>query len=145
MALDTSKQGTTYDAADFAVEADRVKQYAEAVGEENPVHHDPDAAREAGFRDVVAPPMFAVVYSAPAMGPPIFDAIGELLPRMVHGGQEFVWGEPVCAGDTITTQATLSEVYEKDGKGFFVFESVSRNQEGQETVKAKWTNIVRGV
>ena len=145
MALDTSKQGTSYDAADFAVEAERVKQYAEAVGEENPVHHDADAAREAGFRDLVAPPMFAVVYSAPAMGPAIFDAIGELLPRMVHGGQEFVWGEPVCAGDTITSQAKLSEVYEKEGKGFFVFESVSRNQDGQETMKATWTNIVRGV
>ena len=69
--------------------------------------------------------MFAVVYSAPAMGPPIFEAIGEALPRMVHGGQEFVWGEPVCAGDTITTEASVKDIYEKDGKGFYVFESVS--------------------
>ena len=33
----------------------------------------------------------------------------------------------------------------RDGKGFYVFESVSRNQDGAETVRAKWTNIVRGV
>ena len=64
---------------------------------------------------------------------------------MVHGGQEFVWGEPVCAGDTITTTATLKDVYEKDGKGFYVFESVSTNQDGQEVVRGTWTNIVRGV
>ena len=145
MALDTALVGKTYDPVTFEVDADRIRQYAEAVHEDNPVHHDADAARDAGFRDVVAPPMFAVVYSAPAMGQPIWDAIGEALPRMVHGGQEFVWGEPVCAGDSITTETTIKEIYEKDGKGFYVFESVSTNQDGQEVVRATWTNIVRGV
>ena len=73
------------------------------------------------------------------------QAIGEALPRMVHGGQEFVWGEPVCAGDSVTTETTIKEIYEKDGKGFYVFESVSKNQDGGEVVRATWTNIVRGV
>jgi acyl dehydratase len=145
MALDTALAGKTYDPVTFEVEADRIGQYAEAVHEDNPVHHDAEAAKAAGFRDVVAPPMFAVVYSAPAMGPPIFEVIGEALPRMVHGGQEFVWGEPVCAGDTISTEASVKEIYEKDGKGFYVFESVSKNQDGAEVVRATWTNIVRGV
>ena len=120
-------------------------RYAGASGDFNPIHLSPDAARKAGFDDVVAPPMFAVVYSAPAMGPAIYDTIGDALPRMVHGGQEFAWGEPVCAGDTITTEASVKEIYEKDGKGFYVFESVSKNQDGAETVRATWTNIVRGV
>ena len=141
----TDNVGKTYDAATFEVEADRIRQYADAVHEDNPVYHDAGAAKEAGFRDLVAPPMFAVVYSAPAMGPAIYDTIGDALPRMVHGGQEFVWGEPVCAGDAITTEASVKEIYEKDGKGFYVFESVSRNQDGAETVRATWTNIVRGV
>lgn len=145
MALDTALVGKTYDPVTFEVDADRIRQYAEAVHEDNPVHSDADAARDAGFRDVVAPPMFAVVYSAPAMGQPIWDAIGEALPRMVHGGQEFVWGEPVCAGDSITTETTIKEIYEKDGKGFYVFESVSTNQDGEQVVRATWTNIVRGV
>ena len=145
MPVDTANVGKSYDAATFEVDADRIRQYADAVHEESPVHHDAEAAREAGFRDVVAPPMFAVVYSAPAMGPPIFEVIGEALPRMVHGGQEFVWGEPVCAGDTISTKASVKEIYEKDGKGFYVFESVSTNQDGARTVKGTWTNIVRGV
>ena len=143
MSVDTTNLGKTYDPATFEVDADRIRQYAEAVHEENPVYHDPEAAQEAGFRDLVAPPMFAVVYSAPAMGPAILETIGEGLARMVHGGQEFVWGEPVCAGDTITTQASVKEIYEKEGKSFYVFESVSKNQEGEETVRATWTNIVR--
>ena len=145
MPVDTALQGKTYDPVTFEVDADRIHQYAEAVHEDNPVHHDAGSAKKEGFRDVVAPPMFAVVYSASAMGPPIFEAIGEALPRMVHGGQEFVWGEPVCAGDTISTEASVKEIYEKDGKGFYVFESVSKNQDGAEVVRATWTNIVRGV
>jgi acyl dehydratase len=90
--------------------------------------------------------MFAVVYSAGAMAPAITDPeVGINLMAMVHGGQEFAWGEPVCAGDTITTTAKVADISEKDGKGFYVFESVSTNQEGQEVVRATWTNIVRGV
>ena len=145
MALETALVGKKYDPVTFEVEADRIRQYADAVHEDNPVHQDAEAAKAAGFRDIVAPPMFAVVYSASSMGPAIFEAIGEALPRMVHGGQEFVWGEPVCAGDTISTTIEIKEIYEKDGKGFYIFESVSKNQDGAETVRATWTNIVRGV
>ena len=110
------------------------------------MHHDPEAAKAAGFRDVVAPPMFVVVYSAGAMGPAILDPeLGINLMLMVHGGQEFVWGEPVCAGDTITTRAHVKDMREDDsGRKFYVFESVSTNQDGQETARATWTNIVRG-
>jgi hypothetical protein len=63
---------------------------------------------------------------------------------MVHGGQEFVWGEPVCSGDVITTVNEFKDYSEKDGKQFFVFESVSTNQDGQEVCRGTWTNIVRG-
>ena len=63
---------------------------------------------------------------------------------MLHGSQEFEWDEPVCDGDVIETAATCKEIYEKDGKGFYVFETISTNQEGEQTVKGTWTNIVRG-
>ncbi|MGH2964601.1 MAG: MaoC family dehydratase [Solirubrobacterales bacterium] len=146
MAVKTEAIGKQWPEASFEVEADRIEQYASAVGEQNPIHHDPDAARAAGFRDQVAPPMFCVVYSAPALGPAIVDPeVGINLPTMVHGGQEFEWGEPVCSGDTITTVATCKEIYEKDGRGFYVFESVSTNQDGKETVRGTWTDIVRAV
>ena len=130
----------------FEVEADRIRNYADAVGEQSDVHQDSEAAKSAGFRDVVAPPMFCVVYSSPAMGQAILDPeVGINFGAMVHGGQAFEWGEPVCAGDEITTTATCKEIYERDGKGFYVFETVSKNQDGAEVVRATWTNIVRGV
>lgn len=146
MALNTAAVGKAWEPATFEIEGERIVAYADAVGEPSPVHRDPGAARAAGFRDLVAPPMFCVVYSSVAMGPAILDPeVGMNFAAMVHGGQEFVWGEPVCAGDSITTTVTCKEISERNGMGFYVFESVSRNQDGDETVRATWTNIVRGV
>ena len=146
MALKTDAVGKTWDPVSFSVEAERISQYASAVGEENSIYHDARAAKEAGFRDLVAPPMFCVVYSSPAMAPAILDPEVEMnFATMVHGGQEFEWGEPVCAGDEITTEVTCKSIEENGGKGFYVFESVSTNQDGAEVVRATWTNIVRGV
>jgi acyl dehydratase len=146
VALQKEAIGKTWQPFEYEVGREKVREFANAVGETNPVHHDPEAARAAGFRNVVAPPMFAVVYSAGAMGPAILDPeVGINLALMLHGSQEFEWDEPACAGDVITTTAKLDDVYEKDGKGFYVFESTSVNQDGQQTVRAVWTNIVRGV
>ncbi len=145
MAIDTSKIGKSYPSHEYEVGREKIREYANAVGEGNPIHHDRAAAQEAGFRDVVAPPMFAVVYSAGAMAPAILDPeLGINLMLMLHGSQEFVWSEPVCAGDTVTTTGRVKDIFEKDGKAFYVFESVSRNQDGTEVVRATWTNIVRG-
>src|SRR5512133_1166389 len=125
---------------------EKIREYANAIGATNPVHHDRDAAVAAGFRDVVAPPMFCVVYSAMAVAPGILDPeVGINFATMVHGGQEFAWGEPVCSGDEITTTARCVDIYQKDVMGFYVFETESVNQDGAETVRGTWTNSVRGV
>ena len=64
---------------------------------------------------------------------------------MVHGAQEFRWGPLVVAGDEIATTVTVKEISERGGKGFYVFESRSVNQDGEEVAVGTWTNIVRGV
>jgi acyl dehydratase len=139
----TEAVGKSYPPFEYEVGREKIREYANAVGETNQVYFDRQVARDAGFRDVVAPPMFAVVYSFGSLGPSIFDdEIGIDFMRMVHGGQEFVWSEPVCAGDVITTEATFKDFSEKNGRKFYVFESVSRNQEGQEVARGTWTNIV---
>jgi acyl dehydratase len=79
------------------------------------------------------------------MGPAVLDPeLGINLMMMVHGSQEFEWGEPVVAGDTITTDVKVKDVYAKNGMTFYVFASESKNQDGETTVKGTWTNIVRG-
>ena len=90
--------------------------------------------------------MFAVVYSSPALGPAILDPEVEMnFAAMVHGGQEFVWDEPACSGDEITTATKCLSIEERDGKGFYVFETNSVNQDGAQVTRGTWTLIVRGV
>ena len=144
--MNTEAVGKTYPPTTYAVGREKIKEYAFAVGETNPVHLDVDAARAAGYRDVVAPPMFAVVYSAPSVTPAIFDPeVGINFAMMLHGGQEFVWGPLVQAGDEITTTVSVKSIEERVGSGFFVFESESVNQDGETVCTGTWTNIVRGV
>jgi acyl dehydratase len=142
----TEAKGKVYPPFEYEVGKEKIAEYARAVGEDNPVYFDREQARAAGFRDIPAPPMFAVVYAMGSVGPGLFDPdVGIKFSMMVHGGQEFAWGEPVCSGDTISTSTTVKDIFEKDGKGFYVFESVSTNQLGQEVVRGTWTNIVRGI
>jgi len=146
MAVNTEAIGKTYPATTYEVGSEKIREYANAIGADNAVHHDREAAQAAGYRDVVAPPMFCVVYSARAVGAGVLDPeVGINLATMVHGGQRFEWGEPVCAGDVISTEAKVTSISERAGMGFYVFESVSSNQDGDEVVRGTWTNIVRGV
>jgi acyl dehydratase len=143
--VNTEAVGKTYPPTVYAVGREKVKEYALAVGETNPLHLDPEAARAAGFRDVVAPPMFCVVYCGQAMGPAVFDPeVGINFALLVHGGQEFVWGPLVVAGDEITTTVSVKSIEKRAGNGFFVFESQSVNQDGETVCTGTWTNIVRG-
>jgi acyl dehydratase len=144
--VNTKAIGKTFEPTLYAVGREKIKEYARAVGETNPIHLDVQAAREAGFSDVVAPPMFAVVYSSPSVAPAMFDQDVEMnFAMMVHGGQQFEWGPLVVAGDEITTTTSVKDISEKDGRGYYLFESVSVNQRGEEVCRGTWTNIVRGV
>lgn len=146
MALKTDAVGKSWPAYEYEVGREKIREYAQVIGLDNPVHFDAEAAKAAGYRGIVAPPMFVVVYAAGAMGPVLFDPEVEMnFAAMVHGGQEFEWGEPVISGDLISTTTTCKEIYAKDGKGFYVFETVSNNQDGELVCRATWTNIVRGV
>jgi acyl dehydratase len=130
--------------ATYVVGREKVREYASAVGETDPLYHDPEAARAEGFADVLAPPMFAAVYCGPAIWPALTDpASGIDFSRLVHGAQEFTWHELVVAGDEITTEAELEETSERGGLKFYVFRTTSKNQRGELVCEGRWTNIVR--
>src|SRR6266511_3812400 len=119
MAVNTNPVGKTYPPLTYAVGREKIREYAFAVGETNPVHLEVQAARALGYRDVVAPPMFAAVYCSPAMGPALFDP-------------------------EIEITVEVKDISERGGTGFYVFESVSTNQEGDTVCVGTWSNIVRG-
>jgi len=145
MAVKTEAVGKSWPPTTYAVGREKIREFAHATGETDPLCLDLDAARAAGFADLVAPPMFAVVYGMPALAPAMFDPeVGIDFARLVHGGQEFHWGALVVAGDEITTTATLTDVSERGGNGFYVFATRSVNQRGEEVSSGVWSNIVRG-
>ncbi len=132
------------DSDSYLVGREKVREYADAVGETSPLCHDPEAARAAGYADVVAPPMFAAVYSWRAMAPVVLDPeVGLDFARMVHGGQEFTWHEPVVAGDEITTEARFVDKAKRGDLTVFTFTSRSVNQRDELVCEGTWTNFVR--
>ena len=145
MAVNLDVVGKAYPPTTYAVGREKVREYARAVGETDPLYLDVEAARAAGFDDVVAPPMFAVVYAMPAVAQGMFDPeVGIEFARLVHAGQELAWGPLVVAGDEIETTVSVKDVSERRGNGFFVFESVSVNGRGETVCTGTWSNIVRG-
>ncbi len=146
MPVDTRAVGKSYAPDLYAVGREKIREYASAVGETDPLHLDLDAARAAGHADLVAPPMFAVVYGMRALAPAAFDPeVGMNFAMTVHGGQEFQWERLVVAGDEISTATSVKGIGERGGMGFYVFETTSTNQRGEHVCTGIWTNIVRGV
>jgi acyl dehydratase len=130
--------------ARYQVGREKIREYAAAVGEASPLHYDPAAAREAGFDDVVAPPMFAAVYCGPAIGPALHDPEhGIDFARLLHAGQEFTWHAPVVAGDEIETVAELTESARRGAMTYFTFTTRSTNQRGELVCEGTWLNLTR--
>jgi acyl dehydratase len=144
MALDTRALGRTFEPHTYAVGREKIREFARAVGESDAVYLDLDAARAAGHRDLVAPPMFAVVYCSTAIAQALFEPeVGIDFAMLVHGGQEFEWGPLVVAGDEITTLVSVSDIHERVGMAFYGFASRSTNQRGELVCSGTWTQIVR--
>jgi acyl dehydratase len=144
VAVKTEAIGKTYPAVTYAVGREKVREYASAVGETNPLYVDVDAARSAGYADVVAPPMFAVVYAGQAITPALFDTeVGINFANMLHAGQEFEWGPVVVAGDEIVTVTSVRDISERRGMEFYELVTESRNQREETVCTGIWRQIVR--
>ena len=136
--------GKRYEPTTYAVGREKIVEYALATGETDPVHLDVAAARAAGHADLVAPPMFAVVYQGRSITQALFDPeLGIDFAHLVHGEQAFRWERLAVAGDELTTTLTVSDISERMGMGFFAFATESVNQRGETVCTGVWTNIVR--
>ncbi|MBV9335329.1 MAG: MaoC family dehydratase N-terminal domain-containing protein [Solirubrobacterales bacterium] len=145
MAVSTEAIGKRYPPVTYAVGREKIREYAAAVGETNPLYFDVEAAGAAGYADVVAPPMFVVVYAGGAIAPALFDPdVGIDFANMLHAGQEFAWGPVVVAGDEVTTTTAVKDISERSGLRFYEFETDSHNQRGETVCTGLWRQIVRG-
>lgn len=142
----------------FEVGRQDIQRYSHAVGETDPVHFDPEAARAAGYDDVVAPPFFPYVarMHASNLGPrgilePDGSAAVDVPPlpttRAMAGETTIEIGEPLVAGDAVTVEKRIVDMYEKQGRsGTLVFvkmEFTFTNQHGAMVAREQFTRIYR--
>jgi acyl dehydratase len=109
MPLNQAMVGHRYpDTAPYEVGREKIREFAEAIGDPSPVYRDVELARAAGHPDIPAPPTFAIVVSQPATRQASFDpSIGLDYSRVVHGEQHFEHHEPICADDLLTARVEV--------------------------------------
>lgn len=95
----------------YLVGVEKVREFADAIGERSPLCHDRAVARAAGYRDVVAPPTFAIAAVARAQDAVLFDPdLGLDFSRVVHGDQSFTHHRPICAGDELSAVVHIDAI-----------------------------------
>ncbi|MGN9786559.1 MaoC family dehydratase N-terminal domain-containing protein [Nonomuraea sp. ZG12] len=112
MALNRDFVGRSYPSGSpYEVSRVKIKEFAAAIGDGNPIYRDREAARAAGHPDVVAPPTFPIVFSLQSGGGALADPdLGLNIAMVVHGEQRFEYTRPVYAGDELVTTATITEI-----------------------------------
>ena len=128
------------------VERGRLRFFAKATGETNPIYFDEAAAKAAGYADVPAPPTF--LFAADLDSRLIFgllDQMGVALSKVLHGEQSFEYFAPVVAGDVITFKSTIKNIYSKRGGAleFIELEGLAANQQGESVARTHNVTIVR--
>ena len=143
--------GKTYPPITYEVGREKVREYARATLQRNPLYTDSDFAAHSKYGTIVAPPVFVAVYCGEMFNQIFYDeSLGIDLPRIVHGEQEFKFGKVVRSGDTITSVAQVLDVFTKSSSSgvtleFGVVKTESKNQKGRIVCEGIWTFVERGI
>ena len=132
---------------DLPVTEERVTEFAVAVGAENdPVHHDTQAAQELGLPNFIAPPTFTVTQIFQVPREEREARLGANLDygRVLHGEQEFTYARMPIAGETLKGRMRIAKDFEKEGKRggsmrFVTYETTYTDQEGVEVLTTLYT------
>jgi len=139
------------------ISAKEAQRFALAADDRNPLYFDEKAAQAAGYRTTLVPPVFLAWSLAPAR--PVDEVRTDGLyrgegkrvtlnvKRVMFGGEEWEFAEPVYASDTITSETRLKSLEEKSGgSGAFVLqmtETTYTNQDGTVVARAIGRSIAR--
>ena len=145
MALNRALKGKEYREVSFPVVREQVLQFIEAIGEQNPMFTDPDAARAAGYPDQLAPPTFVTRMQIITSGQVVVDQELRLdYSRVVHGEQEYEWVRPVLVGDVLTAVPRIADIFAKKSNEYLVIEAEIKDANGEMVAIGRTTLISRG-
>jgi acyl dehydratase len=123
----------------------KIAEFADAIGDANPVHRDPTVAIAAGHADVIAPPTFAIVISMAGSGAALADpGLGLNYAMVVHGEERFEYSRPIMAGDVVTAQVTLTDIRDAGRNVMLTTSTEIKTVAGEHVCTAISTIVERG-
>jgi acyl dehydratase len=146
--MDFTAEGKSFPPYEFRVERGKIKEFADALGDDNPVYRDPDSAAAKAAGGILAPPTLLRTFLYEPR-----DAIEALKVKdwsyIVHGEQEFDYLKPVLAGDVLTAQDRIATMSEKESRRagklqIAVIETTFHNQRGEKVQVARRTLVETG-
>jgi acyl dehydratase len=144
--LDQSFIGREYPrTAPYEVGREKIREFAESIKDDSPLYRDPDAAKAAGYPDVIAPPTFAVILSMRAHDVVVHDPkLGLDYSRVVHGQQEFTHHRPIRAGDELVVVVHVDDIKARAGNDFLTVRAEIGTVEGEAVCTATSMLVARG-
>jgi acyl dehydratase len=130
--------------AAYEVSRVKIREFADAIGDPNPVYRDRDAAKASGHPDVVAPPTFPIVFSLGDVGVLTSPELGINYAMVVHGEQRFVYERPLYAGDTVVCEATITDIRAAGRNELMTVETEVKTVGGEHICTAYNSLIERG-
>ena len=146
MVLNPEFIGRAYPAsAPYLVGREKIREFARAIGESNPVFHDRDAALALGYADIIAPPTFATVVAMESSHAVMFDpALGLDFSRVVHAEQSYSYSRPICAGDELVVSSVIQNIRMVAGNDMLTTTASIATVSGEHVLTATSVLVSRG-
>jgi acyl dehydratase len=123
--------------AAYEVGREKIREFAEAIGDDNPAYLDQAAAQKLGHPDVIAPPTFPIVFTMRSTGGAVLDPdLGIDYSRVVHGEQRFVYQRPVRAGDRLVCESVVEDLKDRAGSIFLYMRTDVTTEDGEPVLAA---------
>ena len=146
MAINPDFAGRTFPPSPpYEVSRVKLAEFADAIGDPNPVYRDRAAAVDAGFPDVIAPPTFPIVITMASSGQAMADpGLNLNYAMVVHGEQRFTYQRPLHAGDVVTAQVTIADIKTVGRNSLMTTSTRISTVDGEHVCTAYGTLVERG-
>jgi len=144
--IDKKWIGLDLPASELPIERSRLRFFAKAIGETDPVYTEVAAARDAGYPDLPAPPTF--LFAAELDSGAVDRMLAQLevpIAKLLHGEQSFTHHQAACVGDTVTVRSRIEDIYDKKNGAleFVVKSSRATNQRGELVAEMRTVLVCR--
>ena len=144
--IDRKFIGHTMPSFSATVETGRLRFFAKATGQTDPVYTDEAAARAAGHPALPVPPTFLFCLEMESPDPAaIRNLLGMDYRYLLHGEQGFTYHATAYAGDVLTFSQRIDDIYDKkNGALEFVVRKTSiTNQLGALVAELRCVSVLR--